>query len=80
MLFIHALPLEIMGRIISKYKPYIGFFRPHNNAVIEWVQFCSRCRNQNKMVGKKDVKLLLKALSDGETCVYLPGHDYGKKT
>ncbi len=78
LLFTHVLPLEVMGRILTDYKPYVGFYRPHNNAVIEWVQYCGRCRNQNLMIGKKDVKQLLKALSDGLTCVYLPDHDYGK--
>jgi len=78
LLFTHVLSLEIMGRLMSEYKPYVGFYRPHNNAVIEWVQYCGRCKNQNLMIGKKDVKNLLKALSNGETCVYLPDHDYGK--
>ncbi len=78
-LFSHILPLEIMGRVMSEYKPYVGFYRPHNNPVIEWVQYCGRCRNQNLMISKRDVKSLLKALSDGEACVYLPDHDYGKK-
>lgn len=78
LLFTHVLPLEIMGRVMSELKPYVGFYRPHNNAVIEWVQYCGRCRNQNLMISKKDVKSLLKALSDGQSCVYLPDHDYGK--
>lgn len=78
LLFSHVLPLEMMGRVLNESWDYAGFYRPHNNAVIEWVQFRGRHRGKNPMIGKRDVKGLLKALSDGKVCVYLPDHDYGK--
>ena len=30
------------------------------------------------MLGKRDVKGLIKALRDGEACIYLPDQDYGR--
>ncbi|MBU2882852.1 LpxL/LpxP family Kdo(2)-lipid IV(A) lauroyl/palmitoleoyl acyltransferase [Psychrosphaera sp. B3R10] len=80
LLFFHVLPLEMMARVLGeKGYPCVGFYRPHNNKVLEWVQYRGRCVSNKYMVGKWDVKGLLKALSKGEVTVYLPDHDYGKK-
>lgn len=78
-LFIHALPMEMLGRAISQHWDYAGYYRPHNNALIEWVQHAGRSQGKNEMIGKQDVKALLSALSRGKFCIYLPDHDYGKK-
>lgn len=80
LLFFHVLPLEMMARVLGeKGYPCVGFYRPHNNKLLEWVQYRGRCVSNKYMVGKWDVKGLLKALSKGEVTVYLPDHDYGKK-
>jgi len=80
LLFFHILPLEMMGRVLGENGyPCVGFYRPHNNKLLEWVQYRGRCRSNRYMIGKKDVKGLLKALSNGEITVYLPDHDYGPK-
>lgn len=78
LLFTHVLPLEVMGRVLGQQTPYVGFYRPHNNPLLEWIQHRGRSQGQNEMVAKRDVKGLLKALSKGKVCVYLPDHDYGK--
>ncbi|NVK25634.1 MAG: LpxL/LpxP family Kdo(2)-lipid IV(A) lauroyl/palmitoleoyl acyltransferase [Gammaproteobacteria bacterium] len=79
LLFTHVLPLEMMVRTLGERWNYAGFYRPHNNALLEWVQYRGRHQGKNPMISKRDVKGLLKALSKGEVCVYLPDHDYGKK-
>ena len=79
LLFFHVLPLEMMGRVLGEMGyPCVGFYRPHNNKLLEWVQYRGRCRSNKYMIGKKDVKGLLKSLSNGEISVYLPDHDYGR--
>lgn len=78
LLFTHVLCLEMMGPVLGRCHPAIGFYRPHNNKLIEWVQYHGRIKFNRYMIGKKDVKGLLKALNDGEVCVYLPDHDYGR--
>lgn len=79
LLFFHVLPLEMMGRVLGENGyPCVGFYRPHNNKLLEWVQYRGRCRSNKYMIGKRDVKGLLKALSKGEVSVYLPDHDYGR--
>ena len=79
LLFYHVLPLEMMGRVLGECNyPCVGFYRPHNNKLIEWVQYRGRCRSNKYMIGKRDVKGLIRALSKGEITVYLPDHDYGR--
>ena len=69
----------MMGRVLGENGyPCVGFYRPHNNKLLEWVQYRGRCRSNKYMIGKRDVKGLLKALSKGEVSVYLPDHDYGR--
>ena len=78
LLFSHVLPLEMMARVVSQQWDYAGFYRPHNNQLLEWVQYRGRHQHKNQMIGKKDVKGLLKSLSKGKISIYLPDHDYGK--
>lgn len=78
LLFFHIFPLEMMARVLGENGyPCVGFYRPHNNKLLEWIQYRGRCRSNRYMIGKRDVKGLLKALSKGEVTVYLPDHDYG---
>lgn len=80
LLFTHIFPLEMMARVLGDNGyPCVGFYRPHNNKLLEWVQYRGRCRSNRYMIGKRDVKGLLKAISNGEITVYLPDHDYGPK-
>ena len=74
----HFLHLEMACRVFGRTHPGVGFYRPHNNPVIEYFQYNGRCRSNNYMIGKRDVKGFLKALSKGELGFYLPDQDYGR--
>ncbi|WDE00242.1 LpxL/LpxP family Kdo(2)-lipid IV(A) lauroyl/palmitoleoyl acyltransferase [Thalassomonas actiniarum] len=78
LLAMHYLSAEINCRGIGYTNPMVVFYRPHNNQLMEYFQFRGRGRSNKYMLGKKDVKGLLKALGDGEACVYLPDQDYGR--
>lgn len=78
LLTMHYLSAEISCRGIGTGHPMVVFYRPHNNPLMEYFQFRGRGRSNKYMLGKRDVKGLLKALNDGETCVYLPDQDYGR--
>ncbi len=78
LLTMHYLSAEINCRGIGTGHPMVVFYRPHNNQLMEYFQYRGRGRSNKYMLGKKDVKGLLKALNDGETCVYLPDQDYGR--
>lgn len=74
----HYLSIELNCRGVGYSHPMVVFYRPHNNELMEFFQFRGRGKSNRYMLGKKDVKGLIKALHDGETCVYLPDQDYGR--
>ncbi len=74
----HMLHLEMAGRIMGMRHPGVGFYRPHNNALMEFFQTRGRLRTNEYLIGKRDVKGLLKALKDKKLCYYLPDQDYGR--
>ncbi len=74
----HMLHLEAAGRVFGLTHPSIGFYRPHNNALMEFFMYRGRSRGNKYMIGKRDVKALLRALNEGEVCFYLPDQDYGR--
>lgn len=75
----HMLHLEAAGRVIGLTHPSVGFYRPHNNALMEFFMYRGRIRSNKYMIGKRDVKGLIEALNKGEICFYLPDQDYGRK-
>ena len=77
-LTMHYLSAEMVCRGIGIEHPMVVFYRPNNNALMEFFQFHGRNRSNKYMLGKRDVKGLIKALRDGESCIYLPDQDYGR--
>lgn len=77
-LAMHYLSVEMNARAIGHTHPMVVFYRPHNNSLMEFFQFRGRGRSNKYMLGKKDVKGLIKALKDKEACIYLPDQDYGR--
>lgn len=77
-LTMHYLSAEINCRGIGTEHPMVVFYRPNNNALMEYFQFHGRNRSNKYMLGKRDVKGLIKALREGESCIYLPDQDYGR--
>ncbi|WP_448211292.1 LpxL/LpxP family Kdo(2)-lipid IV(A) lauroyl/palmitoleoyl acyltransferase [Colwellia sp. MEBiC06753] len=78
LLAMHYLTVEFCCRGIGYSNPMVVFYRPHNNELMEYFQFRGRGRSNKYMLGKRDVRGLISALHDGETCVYLPDQDYGR--
>lgn len=78
LLAMHYLSAEVNCRGVGYTNPMVVFYRPHNNELMEYFQFRGRGRANRYMLGKRDVKGLIKALHDGESCVYLPDQDYGR--
>ncbi|WP_440874428.1 LpxL/LpxP family Kdo(2)-lipid IV(A) lauroyl/palmitoleoyl acyltransferase [Thalassotalea sp. PLHSN55] len=78
LLAMHNLSAEINCRSIGTGHPMVVFYRPHNNQLMEYFQFRGRGRSNKYMLGKRDVKGLIKALRDKEACIYLPDQDYGR--
>lgn len=77
-LLFHFLDLEVHARVVGLHHPSIGLYRPHNNAVMEYLQTRGRSRSNKYMIQRKDVRGMMRALNDGEVCGYLPDQDYGR--
>ncbi|WP_111978376.1 LpxL/LpxP family Kdo(2)-lipid IV(A) lauroyl/palmitoleoyl acyltransferase [Algibacillus agarilyticus] len=75
----HMVCLEICNRLLGLHHPNIGFYRPHNNALMEYIQYKGRTRDNRYQIGKKDVRGLYKALENNESVIYLPDQDYGRR-
>ena len=78
LLAMHNLSAEICCRGVGTGHPMVVFYRPHNNPLMEFFQYRGRGRSNKYMLGKRDVKGLIRALHESEACVYLPDQDYGR--
>lgn len=74
----HNLSLELCARGAGISNPLVVFYRPHNNQLMEFFQHRGRARSNKYMLGKRDVKGLIRALRDKDACAYLPDQDYGR--
>jgi KDO2-lipid IV(A) lauroyltransferase len=79
LLLFHFLSLEVHARLHGFVKPAVGLYRPHNNAVMEYLQTLGRGRSNKYMIPRTDVRSMLQALDQGEIAGYLPDQDYGRK-
>ena len=79
MLLFHFLSLEVHARLHGFVKPAVGLYRPHNNAVMEFLQTRGRGRSNKYMIQRRDVKGMLQAIAKGEIAGYLPDQDYGRR-
>ena len=78
LLVAHTLHLEVDGRVFgSMVQEGVGFYRPHDNPIMEYFQYRGRCRANKYLIGKRNVRGLIEALDKGEVCYYLPDQDYG---
>jgi len=74
----HFLHLEAACRVFGLTHPSVGFYRPNNNPLWDYLQYHGRARSNKYMIGKRDVKGLIQALNEQEVCFYLPDQDYGR--
>jgi KDO2-lipid IV(A) lauroyltransferase len=78
LLSMHNLSLEMCARGAGLDNPLVVFYRPHNNDLMEFFQHRGRGRSNKYMLGKRDVRGLLRALHNTDACAYLPDQDYGR--
>lgn len=78
-LAIHNMNLEVNARVMGQKHPAVGFYRRHNNPLMEYMQYHGRNRSNKYMIHKRDVPGLIDALNNQELCLYLPDQDYGPK-
>ncbi len=79
LLLFHFLSLEVHARLHGFVKPAVGLYRPHNNAVMEFLQTRGRGRSNKYMIPRNDVRSMKQAIESGEIAGYLPDQDYGRR-
>lgn len=76
---VHFMSLELGGRIMGICQPMMATYRPHNNAMMEWVQTKGRMRSNKAMIDRRNLKGMVSALKKGESVWFAPDQDYGIK-
>lgn len=79
MMAMHFVTLEMGGRMLGQVYPAVGFYRPHNNPVMEYLQYHGRVRSNRYLIEKRDVRGMIEALKEGEAVWYAPDQDYGRR-
>lgn len=78
---IHFTPIEIGAAFVNSVTSIDGFYRPHTNAVYEYIQAVGRIwRNSaSQVIPNGDVRGIVKALRQGRVVNYAPDQDYGRR-
>ncbi|WP_444860364.1 LpxL/LpxP family acyltransferase, partial [Klebsiella pneumoniae] len=71
--------LELGGRVMGLCQPMMATYRPHNNALMEWVQTRGRMRSNKSMIDRRNLKGLVNALKQGEAVWFAPDQVFGRK-
>ncbi|WP_335342719.1 LpxL/LpxP family Kdo(2)-lipid IV(A) lauroyl/palmitoleoyl acyltransferase [Pseudidiomarina terrestris] len=79
LLLFHFLSLEVHARLHGFIQPAVGLYRPHNNALMEFLQTRGRGRSNKYMIPRTDVRSMKQAIDQGEIAGYLPDQDYGRR-
>lgn len=80
MMAMHFTNLDIGGAFVSMTRTMDAMYRPHNNAVYDYVQKRGRERHgENSItIDKDDVRGMVKRLRAGRRVWYAPDQDYGR--
>lgn len=77
----HFFSLELCGRAFSIHHPGVGVvsYRPHNNPLVNWLQFHGRLKLNKRLLPRHDVRRMISSLLQGDVLWYAPDHDYGRR-
>ncbi len=74
----HFTPLELTGRIMLTQVPFQVIYREHRNPVIEHCMRENRRRHYERVVWRRDLRSLVRALRERRVIWYPPDQDYGR--
>jgi KDO2-lipid IV(A) lauroyltransferase len=72
----HFTALDVGGRAICEQFPIAGVYRPHKNAVQEYIVKKSRLHYAQKMFSRDELKGIIRYLKKGGVVWYAPDQDY----
>ncbi|WP_422138373.1 LpxL/LpxP family Kdo(2)-lipid IV(A) lauroyl/palmitoleoyl acyltransferase [Endozoicomonas sp. ALC020] len=81
LLILHFTTIEISGALITLRHSVDATYREHKNPVFEYMQRRQRLRYDrgSRLLGRRDVRGMLRSLRQGKTVWYSPDQDYGPK-
>lgn len=75
----HFASLEVGGRIIANHMPLHAVYRPHQNALIEYLVAKQRTINCGKAIPKTNIRELIKSIKAGFPSWYATDQNYRGK-
>lgn len=72
----HFTALDVGGKIICQHYPISGVYRPHKNAVMEYIVKRSRLNYAENMFSRDQLRDIVKHLKSGGIIWYAPDQDY----
>lgn len=81
LLTMHFTTLELGAAFVGINQPLDGMYRPHGNAVYDFMQKRGRWsfNPSGKLIAKNDVRTMIRSLKQGRMIWYAPDQDYGAK-
>ena len=81
LLIFHFTTIEISGALITLKHSVDATYREHKNPVFEYMQRRQRLRYDrgSRLLGRRDVRGMLRSLRAGKTVWYSPDQDYGPR-
>ncbi|MBW5408098.1 LpxL/LpxP family Kdo(2)-lipid IV(A) lauroyl/palmitoleoyl acyltransferase [Morganella morganii] len=76
---IHAMSLELGGRVMGLCFPVNAMYRPHNNKAMEYIQTRYRSRSGTGMIDRKNLRFMVSELKHGKAIWFAPDQDFGTK-
>jgi KDO2-lipid IV(A) lauroyltransferase len=74
---LHFTTLEMGGGLLGMAQDMYGMYRPHKNPLFDYVQRSGREQRLLGVIGRDDVRGMLKLLRAGGVVWYAPDQDYG---
>ncbi|MRI34608.1 lipid A biosynthesis lauroyl acyltransferase [Endozoicomonas sp. OPT23] len=81
LLILHFTTIEIAGALITMKHSVDATYREHKNPVFEYMQRRQRLRYDSGscLLGRRDIRGMLRSMRQGKTVWYSPDQDYGPK-
>lgn len=68
---VHHLSLDMGARIINLHQPCVSVYRPHNNALLDYIQVKCRIHQAKGLIPKHDTRSMVKALRQRSFMLYM---------
>jgi len=75
----HFTSLEISGRLLSQFHPCAAMYRKHDNPLFEAIIKHSRETHLDKIISRRDMRGMVRALREGTVVWYATDQDFGPR-